>query len=42
MDIQPIYERKSISKLQIVIEKKQMGIMSYKQHLFFNVITIQI
>jgi len=28
--------------LQIVIEKKQMGIMTYKQHLFFNVICIQI
>ena len=38
----PRYEGKSISKLQIVIEKKQMGIMTYKQHLFFNVISKQI
>jgi len=30
------YEGKSISKLQTVIEKKRMGIMTYKQHLFFN------
>ena len=36
------YEGKSISKLQIVIEKNQMEIMTYKQHLFFNVISIQI
>jgi hypothetical protein len=36
------YERKSIIKLQIVIEKKLMGIMAYKKHLFFNVISIQI
>jgi hypothetical protein len=36
------YEGKSISKLQIVIEKKRMGIMTYKQHLFFNVISIKI
>ena len=36
------YEGKSISKLQIVIEKKQMWIMIYKQHLFFNVISKQI
>ena len=36
------YEGKSISKLQIVIEKKQTGLMTYKQHLFFNVISIQI
>jgi hypothetical protein len=35
-------EGKSISKLQIVIEKKLMGIMTYKQHLFFKVISIQI
>ena len=27
------YEGKSISKLQIVIVKKQMGIMTYKQYL---------
>jgi len=25
-----------------VIEKKRMGIMTYKQHLFFNVISNQI
>jgi hypothetical protein len=36
------YEGKSISKLQIVIEKKRMGIMTHKQHLFFNVISIRI
>ena len=35
-------EGKSISKLQIVIEKKLMVIMTYKQHLFFNVISKQI
>jgi hypothetical protein len=29
-----IYKGKSISKLQIVIEKKGMGIMAYKEHLF--------
>jgi len=28
-----VYEGKSISKLQIVIEKKRKGIMTYKQHL---------
>ena len=33
---QLIYEGKSISKLQIVIEKKRMVIMTYKQHLFFK------
>ena len=37
-----LYEGKSISKLQIVIEKRRMGIMTYKQHLFYNVISIQI
>jgi hypothetical protein len=37
-----IYEGNSISKLQIVIEKKRMEIMTYKQHLFFNVISIHI
>jgi hypothetical protein len=37
-----LYEEKSISKLQIMIEKKQMGIMIHKQHLFFNVISTQI
>jgi len=37
-----LYEGKSISKLQIVTEKKRMGIMAYKQHLFFNVISKQI
>jgi len=36
------YEGNSISKLQIVIEKNQMEIMTYKQHLFFNIISIQI
>jgi hypothetical protein len=36
------YEGKSISKIQIAIEKKRMEIMTYKQHLFFNVISIQI
>jgi len=35
------YEGKSIIKLQIVIEKIRMGIMIYKQHLFFNVISKQ-
>jgi hypothetical protein len=38
---QQFYEGKSISKLQIVTEKKRMG-MTYKQHLFFNVMSIQI
>jgi len=37
-----MYEGKSISKLQIVIEKRRMGIMTYKLHLFFNVISKQI
>jgi hypothetical protein len=37
-----IYEGTSISKLQIVIEKKRMEIMTYKQHLFFNIISIHI
>jgi len=37
-----LIRRKSISKLQIVIEKKRMVIMTYKQHLFFNVISKQI
>jgi hypothetical protein len=36
-----LYEGKSIIKLQIVTEKKRMGIMTYKQHLFFNVISIR-
>ena len=36
------YEGNSISKLQIVIEKNRMEIMTYKQHLFFNIISIQI
>jgi len=36
------YEGNSISKLQIVIEKNRMEIMKYKQHLFFNLISIQI
>jgi len=37
-----MYEGKSISKLQIAIEKKRTGITTYKQHLIFNVISIQI
>jgi len=37
-----IYEGDSISKLQMVIEKNRMEIMTYKQHLFFNIISIQI
>ena len=37
-----LYEGNSISKLQIVIEKNRMEIMTYKQHLFFNIISIQI
>jgi len=37
-----MYEGKSVSKLQIVIAKKQMRIMTYKQHLFFNIISTQI
>jgi len=37
-----IYEGKSISKLQIVIEKRRTGIMTYNQHLFFNVISKQV
>ena len=37
-----IYEGNSISKLQIVIEKNRMEIMTYRQHLFFNIISIQI
>ena len=37
-----IYEGNSISKLQILIEKNRMEIMTYKQHLFFNIISIQI
>jgi hypothetical protein len=36
------YEGNSISKLQIVIEKNRMGIMTYKRHLFFKIISIQI
>jgi len=36
------YEGDSISKSQIVIEKNRMEIMTYKQHLFFNIISIQI
>jgi len=35
------YEGDSISKLQIVIENR-MEIMTYKQHLFFNIISMQI
>ena len=37
-----MYEGNSISKLQIVIEKNRMEIMTYKQHLFFKIISIQI
>ena len=37
-----MYEGNSISKLQIVIEKNRMEIMTYKQHLFFIIISIQI
>ena len=37
-----LYARKSISKLQIVIEQKRMAIMTYQQHLFFIVISLQI
>ena len=37
-----MYEGDSISKLQIVIEKNRMEIMTYTQHLFFNIIFIQI
>jgi len=40
--LKPEYEGKSISKLQIVIEKRRMWIMTYKPHLFFNVISKQI
>ena len=40
--ILPIYEGKSISKLQIVTENRWMRIMTYKQHLFSNVISKQI
>jgi len=36
-----MYAGKTISKLQIVIEKRRMRIMTYKQHLFFNVISKQ-
>jgi len=36
------YEGNSISKIQIAIEKNRMEIMTYKQHLFFNIISIQI
>jgi hypothetical protein len=37
-----LYKGKSISKLQIAIEKKQREIMIYEQHLFFNIISIQV
>ena len=36
------YEGDSISKLQIVIEKNRMEILTYKQHLFFNIISMHI
>ena len=34
--------RGRFNKLQFVIEKTRMEIMTYKQHLFFNIIAIQI
>ena len=34
--------RGKVNKLQIVIEKKLMEVMTDKQHLFFNIISIQI
>ena len=37
-----MYEGNSISKLQNLIEKNRIEIMTYKQHLFFNTISIQI
>jgi ribosomal protein L16/L10AE len=37
-----VYEGNSISKLQIVIEKNRMEIMTYKQRSFFNIISTQI
>ena len=37
-----ILQRKVNNKLQIVIKKKRMEIMTYKQHLFFSVISTQI
>ena len=40
--ISSMYEGNSIRKLQIMIEKNRMEIMTYKQHLFFNIISIQI
>jgi len=36
------YEGDSISKLQIVNEKNRMEIMTYRQHLFFNIMSIHI
>ena len=36
------YDGDSVSKLELVIEKNRMEIMTYKQHLFFNIISIQI
>jgi len=36
------YVGDSISKLQIVTEKNLKELMTYKQHLFVNVISIQI
>jgi hypothetical protein len=35
-------ESTPLSELQIVIEKKRMETMTYKQHLFFNIIPTQI
>jgi hypothetical protein len=32
--LRDIYEGNSISKIQIVIEKNRMEIMTYKQHLY--------
>jgi hypothetical protein len=38
----PKYEGNSRSKLQIVIAKNWMEIMTYKKHLIFNTISTQI
>jgi hypothetical protein len=38
----PVDVRGKVNKLQIVFEKKRMGIMTYEQRLIFNVISIQI
>ena len=36
------YDGNSKNKLKIVIEKNRMELMTFKQHLFFNIISIQI